>query len=169
MNLYCSCWTSGTSQIVSVFVPISIMLIINTGIYLLLCKNQCRCCGKVIGTEQFKVMRIILKSQKNLNDMHRKRQIAILSTCFFNMGITWFFSILVMIPSNVYTQTIFAFLFCFFNSLQGFFIFFVYNFLSKSKRENLKQSFKNTLTQIKRQFSSSASTASNYTFSSTIN
>ena len=131
-------------------------------------KNHCICCKK------FKVEK---SNNNNGKNMYRKRQMAIFSTCFVNMGLTWIFSLLVVVPTNEYLKTIFAFLFCFFNSLQGFFIFFVYNILSKSRRAALKaltlESVRRTFIEIKAQISaislqSNQSNRSNDTIESTV-
>jgi hypothetical protein len=124
---------------------------VNAYFYYLICKNQC--------TSDYKVTSVIKSHSKDTEIINRRKQLAILSTCFFNMGLTWGFSLLVTIPSSVYVQTVFAFLFSFFNSFQGFFIFIVYNFLSKSRRENLKDSMKKTFSQIKKQFSLSSNSS----------
>ncbi len=130
-------------------------------------KNHCICCKK------FKVE----KSNNNAKNMYRKRQMAIFSTCFVNMGLTWIFSLLVVVPTNEYLKTVFAFLFCFFNSLQGFLIFFVYNILSKSRRAALRtltlESVRRTFIVIKAQLSaisiqSNQSNRSNDTIESTV-
>ena len=123
LNKLLSCWTSGITQILSVILPISLHLIINTFVYVLIFKNQY--------SSKLKVATVLQFHSKNSENINRKKQLAILSTCFFNMGLTWGLSVLVTIPSSVYVQTVLAFLFSFFNSFQGFFIFIVYNLLSK--------------------------------------
>lgn len=80
-------------------------------------------------------------SRSSLRAEHR-RIIAMLSTCFFNMGVTWLFAFLQIIPGNVYVRTVFAVLFALFNSFQGLYVFLVYIFLTKIKYGNIRSMLK---------------------------
>ena len=59
-------------------------------------------------------------------------------TCFLNMGLTWIFAFLAILPADDYTRTAFSLIFCILNSFQGFFIFSSYILLSKIKYLKVK-------------------------------
>ena len=149
INIFLSCWTSGTPLILSVLLPITLILLINSTIFILIMKRHCNCCKNSHSS-------VNLTSVKSCKDLQSKKKLAIFSTCFVNMGLTWFLSLLVVVSTNIYAKTLFSFLFCCFNTLQGLCIFLVYNLLSKSRRENIKESVKRTLKRVSAQISTSS-------------
>jgi hypothetical protein len=90
-----------------------------------------------------------ISSTKN-KDTNLKQQTVIIGTCFINMGITWSFGFFLVLPFDEYTKTVFAFFFCFFNSLQGFLIFTIYVLLSKSRRKYATYVAKEKFRQLKK-------------------
>nr|QVK45650.1 G protein-coupled receptor [Proales similis] len=123
------CWLSGSSQTFSVILPITSVIIFNTILFLLVIKRQCT--GG---------------SQKNMikkGDINR--QVIIIATTFVNMGISWSLGLVLIIPMEEIPKTIISFVFCFFNSLQGFLIFSVYNIISKTRRKYLRNAVVNNL------------------------
>ncbi len=75
-----------------------------------------------------------LKSDKT-NRMNLRRQTIIFMTCFMNLGLTWLTGFFLIIPiENEYIRTGISFLFCLFNSMQGFFLFTIYILVSKARR-----------------------------------
>ena len=124
-----SCWLSGFSMTFGIILPILIIVIINIFIFALIMRKHC--------------VTVRLNSKQNISstkskDTNLRRQTVILSTCFINMGLTWSFGFFLVLPFDEYTKTVFSFLFCFFNSLQGFLIFSIYIVLSKSRRKYIK-------------------------------
>ena len=111
-----------------VIVPIALILVINITIFAMIMRKHCV-------TFNLKQRKLVSTTSKNSN---LKRQTVILGTCFINMGLTWTFGFLLVLPLDEYTKTVFSFLFCGFNSLQGFLIFTIYILLSKSRRKYMK-------------------------------
>lgn len=91
----------------------------------MIAKNHCR----------FKKMSETKMESKNKN--------VIVSTSFLNMGITWSLGFIMLIDMGEYVRLALALLFCLLNAFQGFFIFFVYIILSRSRRLMLLKKFKN--------------------------
>lgn len=75
--------------------------------------------------------------------MESKNKNVIVSTSFLNMGITWSLGFIMLIDMGEYVRLALALLFCLLNAFQGFFIFFVYIILSRSRRLMLLKKFKN--------------------------
>lgn len=78
----------------------------------------------------------------NNKETTSKRQTVIFSTCLVNMGLTWSFGFALIFPIHENVKTAFAFLFCLFNSFQGFLIFAIYILLSKSRRKLAGKKFR---------------------------
>lgn len=85
------------------------------------------------------------------NRMNLRRQTIIFMTCFMNLGLTWLTGFFLIIPiENEYIRTGISFLFCLFNSMQGFFLFTIYVLVSKSRRKQLKYSTQNNNNKLQR-------------------
>ena len=96
------------------------------------CSNCCCCC-------YFKNKILINKSNNSDKNKTTRRQAIIFMTCFMNLGLTWLTGFFLIIPiDNQYIRTGISFLFCLFNSMQGFFLFTIYILISKSRRNNEK-------------------------------
>lgn len=79
-----------------------------------------------------------------------RRQTIIFMTCFLNLGLTWITGYLLIIPiDNEYIRTSIAFLFCLFNSMQGFYLFIVYVLVSRSRKKYFKHSSQEKSKQMK--------------------
>ena len=112
-----------------IILPIIAILVVNIAIFVLIMRKHC------VTFNLKNKSAITSTASKKLN---LKRQTVILSTCFINMGLTWTFGFFLVLPFDEYTKTVFSFLFCLFNSLQGFLIFSIYILLSKSRRKYVK-------------------------------
>lgn len=111
-----------------ILVPIISILIVNCVLFVLILRKHCLALKSPAKS-------LTSTSTKSSN---LKRQTVILSTCFVNMGITWIFGFLVLLPVDENTRIAFSFLFCIFNSIQGFLIFLIYIVLSKSRRNYMR-------------------------------
>ena len=101
-----------------------------------------------------KILQVSSETISSTNkDLNAKRQTIIISTCFFNLGITWLLGFLLIIPMNEYLKTIIALMFCICSSLQGFFIFLIYVLLSKSRRKQLRYAAEMKIKAMKQAFS----------------
>ncbi len=105
------CWLSGYASIFGVLVPVLTIILLNILAFLMILKKHCKSCYN--NNEQAR--------RRNL-----KKQTIILGTSFVNLGLTWSMAFLLIIPMQVHMKTAISLLFCIFNSLQGFFLFFVY-------------------------------------------
>lgn len=120
--------------------PICVIIIVNCIVFSLISRKHC-----------------FPKANTRSNESKSKRQTIIVSTCFVNMGLTWSLAFLLLAFrfENV-TKTIVSFLFCFFNSLQGFWLFFVYVVMSKSRRNMFQSTAGKKLNTIKSFFSTNS-------------
>lgn len=118
-----------------ILLPIMLILVINLFVFTLIIKKHCACHFKASLNQSTDKL---LKKEKNI-----KRQTIIFMTCFMNLGLTWITGFLLIIPINdELVRTAIAFLFCVFNSLQGFFLFAIYVLVSKSRRIYMKYAAK---------------------------
>jgi len=128
-------------MIFGIIIPILVIIIINIVIFSMIMRKHC-----VSLNLQAKET---ISSTKN-KDTSLRRQTVILGTCFINMGLSWSFGFFLVFPFDEYTKTVFSFLFCFFNSLQGFLIFTIYIVLSKSRRSYATFAAKEKFTRLKK-------------------
>ena len=130
------CWLSGIPVFLGVILPIIIIVLVNLVIFVLILKKHCVCLNELSRSKSF-----FASSSNNINnsirkDSNIKRQTVILSTCFVNMGLTWIFGFMLIFQNlDERVKVAFAFLFCIFNSFQGFLMFIIYIVLSKSRRK----------------------------------
>ncbi len=115
---------SGIPQITTVLVPIGVTVLINIILFTLIAREHFSfvCCRKQ------KVKRNL---SKNSIIRYRQRLLSMIMTCFVNMGLTWIFAFLAIIPGD--SRNAFLIIFSILNSFQGFFIFITYIVLSKIK------------------------------------
>lgn len=119
-------------------VPIGVVVFVNIVLLLFIIKANFSCCRK-------DKMNLHKHSTRNSIRKYRQRLISMIATCSVNMGLTWIFAFIAVIPADDYTRTVFSFLFCFFNSFQGFFVFVAYILLSKIKYTKIVKVIEKTL------------------------
>ena len=111
------CWMSHEGFMYGFLPPLVLTMTINLIIY-------CIIIDKAI------LRRAKIKSTVSKKDM-QKQQIVMATCVFFLLGFTWIFGLLAVSGG----KTIFSYLFCLFNTLQGFFLFFFHVFRERSARK----------------------------------
>lgn len=94
----------------------------------------------IVNLKFSKLLRLVLQQQVFLNKFLKRAKLNIEK---FQLGLTWVFGFLVMIPSpndSPYMGFIFALLFCVLNSLQGVFIFISCHVLKKLRIKQMVKS-----------------------------
>jgi len=118
-----------------------LILITNIIIFTLIMRKHCSyclccCCCLRLFKKRQNSMRLNADNQVLRREHSIRRQTIIFLTCFLNLGLTWITGFLLIIPiRSEYLRTAIAFLFCLFNSMQGFFLFVIYVLVSKSRKK----------------------------------
>ena len=106
----------------TVLVPIGVIVLINIILFTLIARQHFSCFC-------FKRVKITRNLSKSSTIRYRQRLLSMIMTCFVNMGLTWVFAFLAIIPGD--SKDLFLIIFCILNSFQGFFILIAYIVLSK--------------------------------------
>ncbi|KAI8502497.1 hypothetical protein Bbelb_200850, partial [Branchiostoma belcheri] len=119
IHLGAFCWLKGNQLYYGFLLPVGLVLLFNTVVYIMVI-TKLTCGGKTKG-----------KVDDN-NSGGKKQQLRIAIAVMVLVGLTWIFGFFMISDGRVF----FSYLFCIFNSLQGFFIF-IFHCLRQKEVQNL--------------------------------